>query len=378
MGGLIVGAVVFGVGGALILALGGYVIIEGVSRYLGQTVVTATRDIQPGEALGGGNIALATIPTPGLENTSEKLAAMVGRVATTQIIQGEPIRAERLAARGRGAGVASLIPRGKRAVWLTIERGAAGLGMEPGDHVDVWASFETADGAIQTVSVAEMVQVVHIDPGTDKRPGRATVAATPDQLEAVTKYRSEGTLHLILRADLDGEWQRSELEALETSGGETPLEVHAVRDLLPGVPVEAADLILRHGTGLGGSGFQSKDELLGAVPHSLILSGERVVPQYLADPAVGRGVAALLAKGEAAISMSVGDQAQLFEIGTYVSAGNSIPGQEMETILEQVPILGHHPAGQGCPCVQLVIDADMAGHIVHAKAMNRLALILPE
>ena len=372
------GAAVFGMGGALVLSLGAYVVIEGISRLTGQTVVTATRDIQPGEALGAGNIALATIPTPRLENTSENLQAMVGRVATTEILQGEPIRVERLAARGRGEGVASLIPKGKRAVWLSIDNGAAGLGMEAGDHVDVWASFETAAGAIQTVSVAEMVQLVHIDKGSDSQPGRATVAATPQQLAAVTKYRSDGTLHLVLRADLDGGFQSSELVSEETTGGDTPREVHAARDLLPGVPVEAADLTMRHGTGLGGSGYSDKDDLLGAVPHSLVLSGERLSPRHMADPAVGRGVAALLAQGEAAVSMGVGENLALFEIGSYVTAKSAPPGEDMQVLLERVPILGHHPEGQGCPCVQLVIPADMAGHMVHAKAMNRLALILPE
>ncbi len=376
--GLIVAAMVFGIGGALVITLGALAVMEVATLLLGQTVVTATRDIEPGEALGGGNIELTTIPMPGFEHTSDSMEDMIGRVATTEIVQGEPIRSERLAARGRGEGVASLIPKGRRALWLSVDAGAAGLGLEAGDHIDIWASYRLEGGAIQTVSVAEMVELVAVEKGSNKNPGRATVAATTEQLTAVTKYRTEGSIHLVLRADLDAELELSDTIVEANSGGETPLEVHAARDLRPGVALEPEHLTLRHGTGLGNPGFAAVDELVGSVPHGLILAGERLIPRQMADPTVGRGASALLAKGEAVVSMGVGANIDMFEIGSTVTAMTAPPDQDMVPLIEEVPILGHHVEGQGCPCVQLLISADMAGHIVHTKAMNRLALILPE
>ena len=368
-----------GVSSAVLIVLGGLVVMTIKGHVLGQSTVTATRDIEAGEKLVTDSLTAVTLPSPALANTVPSIQPVLGRIALSRILKGDPVRSERLAHPGRRNWTQSLTAPGARTVWITMDDGADGLGMLPGDRLDVWASFAKRSNDIQTVSVAKLVQVIHIEPSETSMNSVVTVAASAEQVETITKYRTDAQLHLVLRSDRETTHIGSTLTVEAHPATAAPRELHAQRDLMPGAAIEAQHLVLRIGTGIGDAGFTEISELVGAIPHSRILAGERIVDERLADAQTGRGVAALIAPGDAVLAVEVGENIDDFTIGSQVTAMNAIPGRrQMQELATDLPILGHHLEGRGCPCIQLVIDAEAIGPLVQAKAMNRLALSLPK
>jgi Flp pilus assembly protein CpaB len=377
MGRLVLSAIVVGGGGAVILVLGWLTIMTVMGNVNGQPIVIATHDIEVGETLTPEHLALGTMLPPALPQTFSKISIVLGYTVKSKIYAGDPIHSERLGPRGHGPGLTSLVPSGKRAVWLPLKYGAEGLGIEPGDFIDVWASFATRRGEIQTLSAAELLEVAHVEPATTRTEGRVTLAATQKQLVTVTEYRTDAQIHFALRSDLETPSPPPGSDVRPHPEGEFR-EVHAARDLLPGMPIQKEDLILRVAVGPGRRGFTGTDAVVGTVPHSRVLAGERLLPERLADPAVGRGMAALIPPAHALVSVPVGDQLDAFQIGKWVTPMVAIPGRTPTRLSDDLQVLGHSTVGQVCPCVQLVAEANAVGHIVHAMSMDRLALSVPE
>jgi len=377
MGQLIASAIVVGVVGAVLLVVGYLMVMTASIHLFGQSIVTANHTLPAGSEIRAEDLVTVTMPGPAIENAFTEVEPLIGRVVTSQILAGDPIRSERLAHPGRKNWMQAVMEPGMRTVWIEFGVGAVGKGILPGDRIDVWASFATQRGVVQTVSAAELVHVIQINPATPLRPERLTVAATPDQVAAITKHRAEAQLHLVLRSDREIKHDRSELVIEAQTGTDAPLEAHARVDLIPGQPLNAEDLVMRLSTGVGPSGFPSAEELVGATPHSRVLAGERLVPERLAEASTGRGLASLVDVGEAVMAIGVGEDIDDFEIGSHVTAMAAVPGRRLEELATDLRILGHHLEGEGCPCVQLVVDADAVGHLIHAQAMGRLALTLP-
>lgn len=143
----------------------------------------------------------------------------VGRGVISAIFEGEPISEGRLAPRGAGAGLASMIPVGKRAVALKIDEvvGLAGF-VVPGMRVDVIVAGgnntngDTAGRAAGTLSrtVLQNIEVLSagqkIEKTTDGKPQDAQVVnllVTPDQAEVLSLASNETKVQLVLRNPLD-------------------------------------------------------------------------------------------------------------------------------------------------------------------------------
>jgi pilus assembly protein CpaB len=124
------------------------------------SVVTAARDIARGTTLTEDVLSTVTLPArfvpPGAVRDP---ARAVGRTVATDLAEGEIVTQLRLA--GGGAGrIASLVPAGMRAVQLPV---AVTAGVEPGDRVDVVATF--GGGGAHTEVTAEGLEVLAIRRG---------------------------------------------------------------------------------------------------------------------------------------------------------------------------------------------------------------------
>jgi pilus assembly protein CpaB len=142
----------------------------------------------------------------------------MGRGAVATIYKNEPIVEGRLAARGAGAGLASTIPMGKRAVALRVNEviGLAGF-VQPGMRVDVLIAGNAPDTRLVrfgTLSRTVLQNIEVLSAGTkiertvDGKPEEAQVVnllVTPDQAEVLSLAGSETKVQLVLRNPLDTE-----------------------------------------------------------------------------------------------------------------------------------------------------------------------------
>jgi Flp pilus assembly protein CpaB len=112
-----------------------------------------------------------------------------GTVLTATVHEGEVVVAPRLSPAGRSALTAA-VPPGTRAVAVPVD--AAVLPVEPGDVVDVLATFDPdlADGGEPTVAVAREALVV------DTGPEAVVVAVTPGQAPRVAFAVAAGAVAL--------------------------------------------------------------------------------------------------------------------------------------------------------------------------------------
>jgi Flp pilus assembly protein CpaB len=110
-------------------------------------------------------------------------------VVTDVVHEGEVVVAPRLAPPGRSPLTAAL-PAGTRAVAVPVD--AAALPLEPGDVVDVLATFDPdlADGGDPTVAVAREALVVDVGPDA------VVVAVTPGQAPRVAFAVAAGAVAL--------------------------------------------------------------------------------------------------------------------------------------------------------------------------------------
>jgi pilus assembly protein CpaB len=147
-----------------------------------------------------------------------RMDAVIGRGTIAPIYAGEPILEGRLAARGAGAGLASTIPLGKRAVALRVNEvvGLAGYVM-PGMRVDVLVAGN-APGSTNPMSgtlsrtVLQNIEVLSAGQNMEKsgngKPETAQVVnllVTPEQAETLSLAGSETKVQLVLRNPLDNE-----------------------------------------------------------------------------------------------------------------------------------------------------------------------------
>ncbi len=134
------------------------------------------------------------------------------------IYEGEPISPGRLAPQGAGAGLASMIPMGKRAVALKIDEvvGLAGF-VVPGMRVDVIIAGGNTNGnsdsgrnGILSRTILQNIEVLSAGQKFEKtaegKPQNAQVVnllVTPDQAEVLSLASNETKVQLVLRNPLD-------------------------------------------------------------------------------------------------------------------------------------------------------------------------------
>jgi pilus assembly protein CpaB len=139
--------------------------------------------------------------------------AVVGRAILDGVVPGEPIVESRLASPDAGGGLASVIPKGKRAVSVRVNEiiGVAGFVL-PRTRVDVLVSVnpggEKSRSAskmiLQNVEVLAAGQKIEQDEeGKPETVNVITLLVTPDEAEQLTLASHEGDIALALRNSLD-------------------------------------------------------------------------------------------------------------------------------------------------------------------------------
>ncbi len=181
----------------------GKLIVAGHDLQLGQLI----RDYDLKEISWGG-----PIPEHALRNKPD----VVGRGVTATIYENEPFLDGRLAPRGAGAGLASTIPVGMRAVALRVNEvvGLAGFVL-PGMRVDVLIAG-SAPGSEQSRAgtlcrtVLQNIQVLSagqkIEKNVEGKPESAQVVnllVTPDQAEILNLASDQTKVQLVLRNPID-------------------------------------------------------------------------------------------------------------------------------------------------------------------------------
>ncbi|MGE5584344.1 MAG: Flp pilus assembly protein CpaB [Bacillota bacterium] len=172
-------------------------------------VVAAKATIPPRTKITPDMIYIKEIPEAGVHARAAREAAdVVGLFTRYEILEGEPVIMDRLYGENEPVGLASSVPRDKRAVTVPVNEvaGVAGF-VKPGDRVDVVATVggneETGDVAF---TVLEDVEVLAVAQDTeDKNQGKAkvstsvTLAVTPSQAERLALTEEMGNLRLALR-----------------------------------------------------------------------------------------------------------------------------------------------------------------------------------
>ncbi|MHB9106406.1 MAG: Flp pilus assembly protein CpaB [Armatimonadota bacterium] len=179
------------------------------------TVVIATKPIAARTvidptAIGEKALPAATLPP----NCATSMDEVIGQVAVSTLMEGEPIARNTVAPRTASLGLAYAVPEGQRAVAVALDPiiGVAGF-LKPGDRVDVVATF-TVDEIKVTKTVLQDVTLLAIGPEVrpeqevrtastkTSRPqeqANATLAVTPTQAEKLILAEAGGRLRLTLR-----------------------------------------------------------------------------------------------------------------------------------------------------------------------------------
>jgi pilus assembly protein CpaB len=164
---------------------------------------------------------------------------IAGAIARVPLMQGEPIREQKLV-RAEGSGfMAAILPSGMRAVSTEIsaETGAGGF-ILPNDRVDIVLTRRLknpdANGAlagndlILSEVILTNIRVLAIDQAPKEKDGQnavlgktVTLELKPDQVATLSAARQGGTLQLALRSivDVNATELTAEDQAAKRSGG---------------------------------------------------------------------------------------------------------------------------------------------------------------
>src|SRR5579864_7837519 len=187
-------------------------------------VLVAKSDIGLGQSVKPEDLQWQTWPAATTSNNfirrSEHPDAanqIVGSIARSPFIAGEPIREPKLVKANGSGFMAAILPTGMRAISTEVspETGAGGF-ILPNDRVDVLLTTREHNGAgkngdtINTDTVLTNVRVLAIDQTIEEKNGQkvvvgktATLELKPEQTETLARARQSGTLSLALRSIAD-------------------------------------------------------------------------------------------------------------------------------------------------------------------------------
>jgi pilus assembly protein CpaB len=199
--------------------------VEPVAQLQTVDVLVAKGDIGLGQTVKPEDMQWQTWPAATASNTfirrNERPDAtnqIVGSIARSPFIAGEPIREPKLV-KGNGSGfMAAILPTGMRAVSTEIspETGAGGF-ILPNDRVDVILSRREKNpdkngpsDVVNSEIILANVRVLAIDQAPKEKDGQNTVVGKtvtlelrPEQSETLARARQSGTLSLALRSIAD-------------------------------------------------------------------------------------------------------------------------------------------------------------------------------
>lgn len=180
-----------------------------------QQVILAARNLDPGTLLKDQDLKTGpwtgALPAAALTKKED----IIGRGVVTAIFDNEPILSSRLAARGAGAGLASMIPPGMRAVALRVNEvvGVAGF-VVPGMRVDVLISGNppNGDGRLGNLTKTLLQNIEVLSAGQDIRKDAegkpvsvpvVNLLVSPEQAEKLSLAANQTVIQLVLRNPLD-------------------------------------------------------------------------------------------------------------------------------------------------------------------------------
>ncbi|HEY3838920.1 MAG TPA: Flp pilus assembly protein CpaB [Bryobacteraceae bacterium] len=192
--------------------------VQSQPKTSGHKLLVAARDLGTGELIRQTDIREISWNGDPPATAVVQVNAVVGRGAIAPIYAGEPILEGRLAPSGAGAGLASTIPVGKRAVALRVNEvvGLAGFVM-PGMRVDVLVAGNAPGSTNPTTgtlsrTILQNIEVLsagqNIEKSVNGKPEVAQVVnllVTPEQAESLSLAGSETKVQLVLRNPLDTE-----------------------------------------------------------------------------------------------------------------------------------------------------------------------------
>jgi pilus assembly protein CpaB len=188
-------------------------------------VLVAKSDIGLGQAVKPEDLQWQTWPAATASNSfirrterPDATTQIVGSIARSPFIAGEPIRDPKLVKANGSGFMAAILPTGMRAVSTEIspETGAGGF-ILPNDRVDVILSKRDKNGdhggsadAVNAEVILSNIRVLAIDQAPKEKDGQNTVVGKtvtlelkPEQAEALARARQNGTLSLALRSIAD-------------------------------------------------------------------------------------------------------------------------------------------------------------------------------
>ena len=196
---------------------------EPVAKLDTTEILIAKNDIGLGQSVTASDIQWQTWPVAAAgpyfvrrPNKPNAIEELVGSIARSPMVAGEPIREAKLIKTGGSGFMAAILPSGMRAVSTEIspETGAGGF-ILPNDRVDVILS-RRAQGdragspAPTSETILANVRVLAIDQTVKEKNGQrvvvgktATIEMSPRQAEMLAQSRQQGSLSLALRSLLD-------------------------------------------------------------------------------------------------------------------------------------------------------------------------------
>lgn len=178
-------------------------------------IALAAKDIEVGSVLKEGDIQMGDWAGAVPAGATNKLEDLKGRGVTTPIYAKEPIIESRLAPKGAGGGLATLIPKGMRAFTVPVNEvvGVAGF-VTAGSHVDLLIQGNSPGGngnlgtlaktLIQNLEVLSAGQDFKKDPEGKPVPVQVVnVLVTPEQAEVLSLASSQTGIRMTLRNPLD-------------------------------------------------------------------------------------------------------------------------------------------------------------------------------
>jgi Flp pilus assembly protein CpaB len=159
-------------------------------------VVIADRDLERGTVIDEWSVRLEWMPpTYAPPGGLRSIGAALGRTLHSDLVEGEAVTATRVG--GAGGPVASLVAGGLRA--FVVGSGLPSGVLEPGDHVDVIATFGGPHPYTDTVgSGLEILSIVEQDAGTVQAGGATgpslVLLVSPETAEQLASATAFGQL----------------------------------------------------------------------------------------------------------------------------------------------------------------------------------------
>ncbi|OAF00759.1 Flp pilus assembly protein CpaB [Bradyrhizobium centrolobii] len=212
-------------------------------------ILVAKSDIQLGQAVKPEDLQWQTWPAATAsgafirrDNRPEAPNQIAGSIARVPLMQGEPIREQKLVKADGSGFMAAILPSGMRAVSTEISaETAAGGFILPNDRVDIVLTrrLKNPDGAnnngptggndlVLSEVILTNIRVLAIDQAPKEKDGQnavvgktVTLELRPDQVAVLAAARQGGTLQLALRSIVDANASEVSLEdqAIKRPGG---------------------------------------------------------------------------------------------------------------------------------------------------------------